>query len=242
MAAMRPTVRGRPAWLKMALALGIGAAAAIVLVVGTQLLRGDKGTPSVVRNPVVDLSGIPQHDRVLGHPDAKVTVIEYADQQCPGCRYYTLNVFPTLVRKYVRPGKVKMEYRGFPFIGPDSVKGLRFLLAAAEQNRLWQLQEALYRYQGRENSGWITNSLVRELAAKIPGLDVDRLFADANGAAITKEAEGAEKKSGDELSQFVSTLSTPTFLLQIDGQKPYYVNVGFDVAEFRAALDDALGG
>lgn len=242
MAAMRPTVHRKPAWLKTALALGIGVAAAIVLVVGNQLLRGNKGTPGVVRHPVVDLSGIPQHGRVLGSPDARVTVIEYADQQCPGCRYYTLNVFPTLVRKYVRPGKVKMEYRGFPFIGADSVKGLRFLLAAGRQNRLWQLQEALYRYQGRENSGWITDSLVRELAAKIPGLDVHELFADASSAAITKEAEGAEKKSGNELSHFVSTLSTPTFLLQIDGQKPYYVNVAFDVGQFRAALDDALAG
>jgi protein-disulfide isomerase len=213
-----------------------------VLVVGSQLLRGNKGTPGAVRDPVVNLSGIPEHDRVLGSPDARVTVIEYADPQCPGCRYYTLNVFPELVRAYVRPGKVKMEYRGFPFIGPDSVKGLRFLLAAAKQNRLWQLQEALYRYQGRENSGWITDSLIRDLAAKIPGLDVDKLFADASSAAITKEADAAEQKSGNELSHYVSTPSTPTFLLKIDGQEPYYVNVAFDVGQFRPALDDALEG
>jgi protein-disulfide isomerase len=196
----------------------------------------------VVRNPVVNLSGIPERDTVLGSPSAKVTLIEYADQQCPGCRYYTLNVFPTLVREYVRRGKVKMEYHGFPFIGPDSVKGLRFLLAAAKQNRLWQLQEALYRYQGRENSGWITDSLVRQLAAKIPGLDVQKLFADTESQAITKVAEGAEEKSGNELSRYVSTPVTPTFLIKIDGQKPYYVNVAFDVGQFRGALDDALKG
>jgi len=235
-------VKGRPTWLKMAFALGVGAVAAIVLVVGSQLLRKDNGPSGVVSSPVVDLSGIPQRGTVLGDPAAKVTLIEFADQQCPGCRYYTLNVFPSIVRGYVRPGKVKIDYRGFPFIGPDSVRGLRFLLAAAEQNRLWQLQEALYRYQGKENSGWITDDLVRQLAAKIPGLVVTKLFADAQSAAVTKAAAGAEQKSGNEMSQFVSTPQTPTFLIQIDGQQPYYVNVGFDVGQFRAALDDALKG
>jgi protein-disulfide isomerase len=226
----------------MALALGIGVAAAVVLVVGSQLLSGNKGTPGVVTQPVVDLTGVPQHDRVLGNPAAKVTVMEFADQQCPGCRFYTLNVFPTLVKNYVRPGKVKMEYHGFPFIGPESVKGLRFLLAAGKQNRLWQLQEALYRHQGRENSGWISDSLIRQLAAKIPGLDADKLFEDANSAAITKEAEGAEQKSGAVMSKFVNPLQTPTFLIKIGDQDPYYVNVGFDVSQFSAALDDALKG
>jgi protein-disulfide isomerase len=226
----------------MALALGIGVAAAVVLVVGNQLLRGKQGTPGVVRHPVVDLSGIPEHGGVLGEPTASVTLIEFADQQCPGCRYYTLNVFPVLVKEYVRPGKVKIEYHGFPFIGSDSVKGLRFLLAAAEQDKLWQLQEALYRYQGRENSGWITDSLVRQLAAKIPDLRVDKLFADAQSPEITKEAEGAEHRSGNEMARYERTLQTPTFLIKIAGQKPYYVNIAFDVGQFRAALDDALKG
>ncbi|TML20640.1 MAG: hypothetical protein E6G11_00715 [Actinobacteria bacterium] len=237
---MRPTVQGRPTWLKMALALGIGVAAAAVLVIGSQVLRGTKSTPGVVPRPVVNLTGIPENGTVLGKPSAKVSLIEFADQQCPGCRYYTLNVFPILVNDFVRRGKVKMEYQGFPFIGPDSVKGLRFLLAAAKQNRLWQLQEALYRYQGRENSGWITDELVRTLAAKIPALDVGKLFADAGSTAITKEASGAEQKSGNEMSKYVDQLQTPTFLVKIDDQKPYYVNVAFDATAFRAALDDAL--
>jgi protein-disulfide isomerase len=236
MAAMRPTVQGRPAWLKMALAVGIGVVAALVLVLGNQLLRGNKETPGVVRNPVVKLSGIPQDDRVLGSSKAKVTLIEFADQQCPGCRYYSLNVFPALVKEYVKPGKVKMHYQGYPFIGRDSMKALKFLLAAAEQDRLWQLQEALYRYQGRENSGWITDDLIRQLASEIPGLDVDKLFADAQSASIAKEA------NADLATAEAANLpGTPTFFVQIGSRKPYYVDVS-SADQFRSALDDALEG
>jgi protein-disulfide isomerase len=241
MTAMRPSVSGRPTWLKLAIALGTGVAVAVVLIVGSQLLNRDKGT-GIVRTPVVSFAGIPEHGTVLGKPTATVTLIEYADQQCPICRNYTLNVFPAVVRQFVRTGMVKMEYRGFPFIGAESVKAERFLLAAAEQNRLWQLQEALYRYQGRENSGWVTDDLVRELAAKIGGLDVGKLFADADSTSIRNEADGAEEKSGDELARYVNPPGTPTFLVQIDGQQPYYIRVALDPADFRAALDDALHG
>lgn len=241
MTAMRPTVSGRPTWLKMAIALGIGVTAAAVLIVGNQLLKGSKST-DVVTEPVVSLAGIPEQGSVLGKPTAKATLIEYADQQCPVCRNYTLDVFPTVVREFVRPGKVKMEYRGFPFIGPDSVKAERFLLAAAKQNRMWQLQEALYRHQGRENSGWLTDELVRELATKIPGLHVPKLFADADSTMIRNEADGAEQKAGNEVARYVNPPGTPTFLVQIDGQQPYYVRVALDPADFRAVLDDALQG
>ena len=139
---------------------------------------------------MVDLAGIPQDGRTLGTADADVTLIEWADPQCPACRVYTEEFFPAVVDEYVRPGTVITEFRGFPFIGEDSVKAYRFLLAAAEQDRFWNLQEALYRNQGGENDGWVTDDLLRELSAEIDGLDVDRLFTDADSEAIVAEARG----------------------------------------------------
>ena len=142
--------------------------------------------------------------------------------------------FPTLVNEYVRPGKVKVEFRGFPFIGDDSVKAYRFLLAAAEQDKLWNLQEALYRNQGDENSGWVTDDLLRRVAGEIPGLDVDKLFADASAPAIQQEAEGAS-----EVATNAGITGTPTFLIKIGDQQPYRVSFG-SLDQMRAALDDAL--
>lgn len=237
MAAMRPAVQGRPSRRSVILAFGIAIAAAAALVIVAILFRNANEAPEPIPTPVVDLAGIPQSDTVLGKPGAKVTLIEYADPQCPACRYYSVSIFPAIVNEYIRPGKVKTEYRGYPFIGSDSVKALRFILAAGLQDHLWDLQEALYRYQGRENAGWVTDDLLREVAAKIPELDVDKLFADAESDAITEKAEQAEGEA-----RAAGIPGTPTFFIRIGNEQPYYIQVELDTAQFREALDDAVRG
>jgi protein-disulfide isomerase len=236
MAAMNPRSTNRPSGRTVVLAFAVAIGAAVALVAVALLLRNDSSTPPPSATPVVDLTGIPQHGAVLGSPNARVTLIEYADPQCPGCRAYTEDFFPTVVDAYVRPGKLDTEFRGFPFIGSDSVTGYRFFLAAAEQNKLWNLQEAMYRNQGSENSGWITDDLIRELASQIPGLDVERLFADAESADVVQEADGAGAKA-----QAAGIQGTPTLLVKVGDQDPYMIQVA-TVEQLRAALDDALAG
>jgi protein-disulfide isomerase len=234
MAAMNPSSTNRPSRRSVVVAFGIAIAAAAALIAVALISKGGSDSPPPTAMPVVDLAGIPQDGAVLGSPDAQVLMIEYADPQCPACRLYTEEFFPTFVNEYVRPGKVKVEFRGFPFIGDDSVKAYRFLLAAAEQDKLWNLQEALYRNQGDENSGWVTDDLVRSVAGEIPGLDVDRLFADASRPAIEQEAAGASEAASN-----AGITGTPTFLLEIGDQQPYRVTFG-SLDQMRAALDDAL--
>lgn len=236
MAAMNPGSTKRPSGRTVVLAFAIAIGAAVALVAVALLFRSNSSTPPATVTPVVDLGGIPQAGRVLGSPNARVTLIEYADAQCPACRAYTEELFPTVVDEYVRPGKVKNEYRGFPFIGDDSVKAYRFLLAAAEQNKLWNLQEALYRNQGAENSGWVTDDLVRQVAGEIAGLDVNQLFTDAERRDIKQEAESAGAQAHAD-----GIAGTPTFLVKIGDQTPYFIQVA-TVDQVRAALDDALTG
>lgn len=234
--ASRPVPQKRPSGLMVVLAFGVAIALTLGLVVVALVARGGSDSPGAVATPTVSLDGIPQAGAVLGDPGAGVTLIEYADVQCPACRFYALEVIPTIVDEYVRPGKVKMEFRGYPFLGEDSLKAQRFLLAAAQQNRLWQLAEVLYRYQGAEHSGWVTDELIRERAAEIPGLDVDQLFADAARDDTAAAAEQA-LTAGNE----IGLQGTPTFLVRIGDGDPYLV--GFEsVDELRAVLDDALEG
>lgn len=233
--AANPSSNNRPSGRTVVLAFAIAIAAALALVAVALIGRGGSST-APTEDPVVNLDGIPQEGRVLGSPDANVTLIEWADPQCPACRVYTEELFPNVVDEYVRPGRVSTEFRGFPFIGDDSVTAYRFLLAAGEQNRLWELQEAMYRNQGGENDGWVTDELIRELAAEIDGLDIDQLLTDAERPDIVEEAEGAEAAA-----QAAGIQGTPTLQISIGGAEPYLVQIA-TVDQMRAALDDALSG
>lgn len=218
------------------LAFGVAIAAAVALVAVALLFRNGGTTQEVTPAPVVDLTGIPEEGTVLGSPGAKVALIEYADIQCPACRHYIEQFLPTVVGEYVRPGTVKAEFRGYPFIGEDSFKAQRFLLAAAEQNMLWQLMEALYRHQGAENDGWVTDELIRELASEIPGMDVEQLFARAESDEM---AHAAEQAASDAVNAGVR--GTPTLLIQIGDAAPYQIQVATP-DQMREALDAALEG
>ncbi|HUG65639.1 MAG TPA: thioredoxin domain-containing protein [Gaiellaceae bacterium] len=234
MAAMNPRSNDGPSGRTVVLAFGIAIAAAVALVAVALLLRDDSGTPPT-ESPVVDLSGIPQDGRMLGPPDATVTLVEWADPQCPACRTYNEELFPIVVDEYVRPERMNAEFRGFPFIGDDSVKAYRFLLAAGEQSKLWDLQEAMFRNQGGENTGWVTDDLIRELAAEV-GLDADQLFADFERDDITLEAENAEAAG-----QAAGIPGTPTLQIRIGDEEAYAIQVA-TVDQLRMALDDALAG
>ncbi len=50
-------------------------------------------------------------DMVLGNPDAKVTLVEYASYTCPHCRDFHTNVFKDFKKNYIDTGKVKFVYR-----------------------------------------------------------------------------------------------------------------------------------
>lgn len=218
----------------VALAFCVAIAAAIALIGAALVFRDGGSSDTSSTTPVIDFEGIPQSGGFLGNEDAKVTLIEYADVQCPACRRYAEEILPTVVAEYVRPGKVLGEFRGFPFLGPDSLKGQRFLLAAGEQDRLWQLADAMYRNQGDENSGWLTDDLLREMASEIPGLDVDELFARAESDEL---GQAAEQSAED--AQNAGITGTPTLIVKIGDGEPYMIAVATP-DEMREALDDAL--
>jgi len=226
--------RSQPSGRTVVVAFSIAIVAAVALVAAALLLRDDGGSDSPPAQ-LVDLESIPQDGLTLGSPDATVTLIEYADFQCPFCRAYAVDVFPTVLEEYVRPGRVRSEYRGLAFLGPDSETALRYALAASLQDRFWQLQHALYAEQGDENSGWVTDELVRELAEDVPGLDVDRMFADADGNEVDELIDRANAQA-----QVDQVPGTPTFFVRIGDEEPYRIELPLEPDAFREALDDAL--
>jgi len=176
--------------------------AALVLCASASGASAPKGGPQVAAL----FRGIPQHGVVLGRSTAPVTLVEFADLQCPYCARWERNVLPEIVGKYVRPGKVRLVFSGVTFIGPASLTAFRTVLAAGMQNRLWNVVELLYLNQGAENSGWITSPFLRRIGAAVPGLDVDALMQARSSAAVERQRASAE-----ELAQGVGVYETPFF-------------------------------
>jgi len=146
-------------------------------------------------------AGIPQDGITLGDPKAKATIIVFADPQCPFCRDFEDTELPSVIRKQIRTGKAKMVLRFRSFLGPDSVAAANALHGAAEQNKMFNASGILYKNQGEENSGWVTDAKLRDILGAVPGLDVDKAMKAANGAGPTRlsgEAESLAKRYGSQ--------------------------------------------
>lgn len=234
--------------LLLLLVVAVAAAAIVGVLVAVATTGGDdksassatttaqSGTGSAEPDTPL-LAGIPQDGLVLGKASAPATLIEFVDPQCPYCAQWYRDAFPAVVRQFVRTGKVKLEYRGLHFLGPDSEKALRAVLAAGQQGKLFDLSEKLFAEQGDENSGWVTDALLRRTAASIPGLNVNKMFADMSSAEVNREI-----KEADALATQYQVEGTPAFALVKPPQTPIPLQgASLDAESFTASLASALG-
>jgi len=175
--------------------------------------------------------GVAQHGNVLGSASAPLTLVEYADLQCPYCRDFDVRMMPTLVSRYVRKGKLKVVFRPLAFVGPDSVRGRNAVIAAGLQGKLFETMELLYLNQGTENTGWLAEPLLKGIATEIPGLDTSRFLADSGSAAVARRAAGFDAQATAD-----NVHSTPTLLVGKTGGRLRLVDEG----SLAAALDGSL--
>ena len=215
----------------------------VALVIASQLSSAEKSNAKPATAQLLGvadnaslLAGIPQHGAVLGASKAPVTLVEYADLQCPYCGEFSRNALPTLIQEYVHTGKVRLVFRGLAFVGPESESALRAALAAESQHRLWNFMHLLYENQGAENSGWVTDGFIRSVAAGVAGVNVTRLVADAQSPAVTEEIAAAQRLATSE-----GVNSTPSFFVGHTGGVLTALKVqSLDPAAFRPTLDRLL--
>ena len=223
------------------LAALLGVAAAVVLAAVLASSSGsdpqDHRKVARVRDVTSTVHGIPQHGIVLGDPQAPILLVEFADAQCPFCRQFAIQTWPTIVQKYIRTGKVRMELRLVDFLGPDSTRAARALEGAGLQNRMWDASARFYDVQGRENTGYVTDAFLRQVLGGIGGLDVGRAMA-ARGSAQVRDALGANRS----MRSRYGVTSTPTLLVGSDDTDLRIVGAGvMSPQQLGQALDAQLG-
>lgn len=192
------------------------AVVAVALGIAAVLIAVSSSGPSTARQSPAAIeqlfAGIPQHGALLGQPSAPVKVTEFADLQCPFCRDYTLSIFPRIVRRYVRTGKVSIRFDFMNRLGPQSDVAAKAGVSASDQNMLWNFIDVFYNDQGVERTGYVTSSFLAKIGDSIPGFDTSRMMRDRirpAAAAAVREDQVRAVRDGAK--------GTPSFLIQRAG-------------------------
>lgn len=203
---------------RLSLLLGLFGTAILIVVVAVAVSTHDaneaakpKRAPAPSRDVTKILRGIPQEGSSLGDPDAPIVLVEFADLQCPYCKEFAATSWPNIVQRYVRTGKVRMELRLLDFLGPDSGKASKAIMAAALQNRMWDASMRFYDVQGQENSGYVTDRFLRDVLGGVHGLDLAQAMRDRSSPKVRDELAAVHS-----LQSRYAVTSTPTVLIGSD--------------------------
>ena len=125
------------------------------------------GPPKVTLNTFL-ANGSP----ILGNANAPVTLIEFGDYQCHFCDVFFHSTDDDILKNYVETGKVKMIFKDYNIIGPDSVSASHGAHCANDQGLFWEYHDILYSNWTGENNGWASSENLGKFAQEI-GLDMD---------------------------------------------------------------------
>jgi protein-disulfide isomerase len=109
----------------------------------------------------------------IGDKKAPVTIVEFADFQCPYCRRFFESTEPGLLKEYVDTDKVTFVFKNYPFLGVESVWAAEAAECAANQAKFWRYHDLLFNRQGNENGGAFTKAKLEGFAREL-GLDMSR--------------------------------------------------------------------
>jgi protein-disulfide isomerase len=231
-----------------------GVAGVVVVIIAIILIAtgsgGSKNVPvpksaaanAAAASVISLLQGIPQSGIALGNPSAPVTIQYFGDLECPFCKQFTLEALPTVIQKYVRTGKAKIEYRSMQTATHERETFQTqqvAALAAGKQNLMWHYIELFYHEQGEEGSGYVTESYLQGLAAQVPGLNLSNWSSARNDPAyanqVISDAQAANQNG---------FTGTPSFLIGKTGgsmqklEDSSFANAG----PFETAIEKLLKG
>lgn len=161
---------------------------------------------------------VPAGSRVLGNNHAKVTIVEFADFQCPFCGQFQKTIFPQIKSQYIDIGKVRFVYMDYAFLGEESIKAAEAGMCADEQNRFWDYHDKLFASQAGENEGAFTDDHLKQFAKEL-NLDVSMF----NTCLESDKYRTAVNGDLDQAANY-GVQSTPTIFidgLKMEGVMPY---------------------
>ena len=129
----------------------------------------DQIEPTKITMDTFVLNGSP----ILGDPNAPITLVAFGDYQCHYCNVFFQSIEEDIIKNYVETGKVKMIFKDYNIIGPDSINASHGAHCANEQELFWEYHDILYSNWTGENNGWASSSNLRIFADEI-NVNVDK--------------------------------------------------------------------
>ena len=212
------------------------------IIVGAVLISGsiiylvgnskNTGTTGGAQTGNADALKETAQDVILGDSKAPVTLIEYGDYQCTYCIRFFETTEPQIRENYIKTGKVKMVFRGFQFLGPESELAGQAADCAKEQGSFWAYHDAIYQAEakdGQENNGNMTKDFFVGLAKNV-GMDVAKFTSCYDSGKYA-----AAVKQGTQDAAALGINSTPTLI--VNGQ---IVKGALPFDQFKAIIENAL--
>jgi protein-disulfide isomerase len=231
--------------------LGVVAAVVVIAIVVILIASGGGGSTkplasgSTAANKTVAtvngiIGGIPQSGDVLGSPTAPVTLQYFGDLECPICKDFTLGALPSVIQKWVRTGKLRIEYRSLETATheQETFKTQQVAaLAAGKQGKAWYFIELFYHEQGEENSGYVTESYLQSLAQQVPGLSISQWTAERSDPTLASQVA-----SDAQAANNAGFNGTPSFLIGKTGGAMAKFEAGSqtDPAPFNEAIEKLI--
>lgn len=171
----------------------------------------------------------------IGNANASLTMAYWYDYQCPFCQRNEQSAMPQIIKEYVDTGKLKVVFKDYQFLGPDSQTLGRYSQAVweAAPDQFYQWHKAIYDNQGAENAGWATEEKIRAITTQVLDANLANQIADlvkAKGDEYQKEMDD-DKAEGAAMG-IAGTPGTIVGTQLVSGAQPYAV--------FKAAIDAAL--
>ena len=182
------------------------------------------------KKPTLDMDAI-LSDRILGNPDAPITIVEYASLTCGHCAKFHTETMPELKEHYVDTGKVNIIFRDFP-LDQMAIKAST-MARCAPQEKYFDLIEVLFTNQKR----WVlSEDPIKELASmgRLAGLSQEGF----DKCLANKDIETSLLRTMQTAQTMLAIRSTPTFIID-DSER---LSGAYPFADFKRIIDKQLQG
>jgi protein-disulfide isomerase len=192
----------------------------------------ETGTPAPVTVTNITIGNAP----LMGSTDAKVTVVEFSDFQCPFCASFFSNTLSQIKTEYIDTGKIKFYYKHYPLDFHQNAKMASIASECArEEDKFWEYHDILLANQ----TSWET--LAGNDTAKTFVSYAESLGLDSNKFKPCLDSMKYERTVDLDLEEgtVLGVTGTPAFFIGVEGK--YTLMEGAQPFEsFKQAIDDSM--